>query len=99
MTFTKPSRTLFGDVRLIIALMILVLGFFLSVPRTVRAASELYSTSFFSDSNLLNYYRFEGNSNDSKGSNNGTDTNISYSSSYGKFGQGSLFQTASSSKI
>lgn len=37
---------------------------------------------------LTNFYKFEGNSNDSVGSINGTDTGISYSSLYGKIGQG-----------
>jgi hypothetical protein len=40
----------------------------------------------------------EGNSNDSKGSNNGSDTSITYDPSYGKFGQGALFN-ASTDKI
>jgi hypothetical protein len=53
--------------------------------------AELASTSLFSDSNLVSYYRMEGNSNDSKGSNNGTDTSITYSTSNGKFGQGAGF--------
>ncbi len=41
--------------------------------------------------NLVSYYRLEGNSNDEKGANNGTDTSISYSSVNGKFGQGAGF--------
>lgn len=57
---------------------------------------EFYNTSLFSDSSLKSYWRFEGNSNDSKGSNNGTDTTVTYSSSYGKFGQGALFNGTSS---
>ena len=55
------------------------------------AAIELYSTPLFGDSNLIHYYRFEGNSNDSKGSTNGTDVSVSYSASYGFFGQGVYF--------
>lgn len=62
------------------------------------AAIELYSTPLFNDANLVSYYRLEGNSNDSKGSNNGTDTNITYSSGNGKFNQGAGFN-GSSSKI
>lgn len=54
----------------------------------VDAAIELYSYSLFGDANLQGYWRFEGNSNDSKNTNNGTDTNITYGVSYGKFGQG-----------
>lgn len=60
------------------------------------AAIELYSTSFFNDANLVSYYRMEGNSNDSKDSNNGSDTAISYNASYGKFGQGASLNGTSS---
>lgn len=38
--------------------------------------------------NLVSFWKFEGNSNDSVGANNGTDTNALYSSSYGKISQG-----------
>ena len=38
--------------------------------------------------NLVSYYKLDGNSNDSVGSNNGVDTNVSYNVSYGKIGQG-----------
>jgi len=42
-------------------------------------------------------WHFEGNSNDSSGNtNNGTDTDITYGLAYGKFGQGALFNGASS---
>ena len=60
---------------------------------------ELYPSYLFNDANLVSYYRFEGNSNDSKGSNNGTPTGITYNASYGKFGQGARFVNASSSHI
>lgn len=62
------------------------------------AALELYRTTLFTDANLTAYYRMEGNSNDSKGSNNGTDTSVTYSSGNGKFGQGGGYAVASSSK-
>jgi len=52
------------------------------------AAIELKSKSLFSDANLKAYWRFEGNSNDSKDSQDGTDTSMTYGTSYGKFGQG-----------
>ena len=75
-----------------------------AVPETITVysvgsylQSELYQTSLFNDSGLDSYYRFESNSNDSKGSNNGNDTSITYGTSYGKFGQGANF--GSSSKI
>lgn len=59
---------------------------------------ELYYNYLFSDANLLAYYRFEGNANDTKNNKNGTASNVSYGTSYGKFGQGGLFN-GSSSKI
>lgn len=58
--------------------------------------SELYKTSLFSDANLVSYYRMEGNSNDSKGSNNGSDTAITYNTDNGKFGQGAGFNGTTS---
>ena len=48
--------------------------------------------------NLVSYYKMEGNSNDSVGSNNGTDTSITYSAGNGKIDQGAGFN-GSSSKI
>lgn len=47
--------------------------------------------TLLNDANLVSYYRMEGNSNDSKGSNNGTDTNVTYSLANGMFGQGAGF--------
>ncbi len=38
--------------------------------------------------NIVSYYKMEGNSNDSVTTNNGTDTSISYNSSFGKILQG-----------
>lgn len=55
------------------------------------AATELYTTSLYNDANLVSYWRLEGNSTDSKGSNSGTDTNVTYSAANGKFGQGAGF--------
>ena len=45
---------------------------------------------------LVAYYRLEGNSNDLKGSNNGTDTAITYSVANGKIGQGAGFNGTTS---
>ena len=46
---------------------------------------------------LVAYYSMEGNSNDATGNgNNGTDTTISYNTSYGKILQGALFNGSSS---
>lgn len=59
---------------------------------------ELNFTSFISDANLSVYYRFEGNSTATIGGQNGTDTNITYSTGNGKFGQGAGFN-GSDSKI
>jgi hypothetical protein len=49
---------------------------------------ELASTGLFSDANLISYYKFEGDSTDGIGTDDGTDTSIDYSLDYGKFGQG-----------
>jgi hypothetical protein len=46
---------------------------------------------------LVSYYNMQGNSNDYWGTNNGTDTSVSYGTSYGKVAQGALF--AATSKI
>lgn len=61
----------------------------------------LSQTKFINDANLVSYWPLDGNSNDSKGSNNGTDTAITYNASYAvqsNFGQGASFN-GSSSKI
>lgn len=58
--------------------------------------NELINTKFYSDANLVSYWRFEGNSNDSKSSNNGTDTDMIYGTDYGKFNQGASFNGTSS---
>jgi hypothetical protein len=52
---------------------------------------ELINSPLFNDANLVSYWRMEGNSNDSKGGNNGTDVGMSYGTSYGKYGQGGYF--------
>ena len=49
-------------------------------------------------SNLVAYYKLDGNSNDSVGSNNGTDTSVTYSAGNGKIVQGAGLN-GSSSKI
>jgi len=60
---------------------------------------ELFSTPLFTDPNLTHYWRFEGNSNDSIGSSNGTDTAITYNTTNGKFAQGAGFSGVSNSLI
>ena len=45
--------------------------------------------------NLVSYYKMEGNSNDSVGSNNGTDTSVTYSAGNGKIGEGAGFASSS----
>jgi len=44
---------------------------------------------------LISYWNLQGNSIDLYGPNNGTDTSISYGTTYGKVGQGALFGAAS----
>jgi hypothetical protein len=56
------------------------------VPSTLANYSPLYN-----DANLKHYYPLDGNSNDAKGSVNGTDVNVTYNAAYGKFGQGASF--------
>jgi len=46
--------------------------------------------------NLISYYKLDGNSNDSVGSNNGADTSVTYSTANGKIGQGAGFNGTSS---
>lgn len=48
--------------------------------------------------NLVSYWKLDGNSNDSVTTNNGTDTDITYGTSYGKINQGALLD-GDSSKI
>ena len=50
--------------------------------------------SFFPKTGLVAYYKLDGNSNDSVGSNNGTDTNVSYVA--GKIGNAASFNGSSS---
>lgn len=45
--------------------------------------------------NLINYWKLDGNSNDAVGSNNGTDTSITYNAGNGIIGQGAGFGGAS----
>ena len=60
--------------------------------------SELLGLPLFND-NLLSYYRFEGNSNDSKGTQNGTDNGVTYSAANGRYTQGVGFVGAGTSYI
>lgn len=46
--------------------------------------------------NIVSYYKMEGNSNDAAGTNNGTDTSVTYGNSFGKIGQGASFGGAAS---
>ena len=48
--------------------------------------------------NIVSYWKLDGNSNDSAGSYNGTDTSITYGTDYGKIGQGAKFD-ATTDKI
>ena len=57
---------------------------------------ELFQTPLYNDPSLVSYWRFEGNSIDSKSANNGLDTAITYSPANGKFGQGASFNGSNS---
>ena len=54
---------------------------------------------FFPKTGLFSYYKLDGNSNDSAGSNNGTDINITYSLANGKIDQGAGFNGSSKISI
>jgi len=54
----------------------------------------LSQTKFINDANLVSYWKLDGNSTDSKGSNNGTDSNMSYSA--GQFDSAGVFNGSSS---
>ena len=51
------------------------------------------------NTNLLNYYKLDGNSNDAVGGNNANDDNITYSAGNGIIVQGAGFSAASTSRI
>lgn len=58
---------------------------------------EIAKSRFFNDTSLVNYYQFEGNSNDSKGNSNGSDVNTVKHSNYGKYGLGVFLDKSLSS--
>lgn len=62
-------------------------------------AKEIVSSSLFASSDLKAYWRLEGNANDSKGSFNGSGTNVTYGTNFGRFGQGGSFTGSATSQI
>ena len=58
--------------------------------------SELIGLNLFNDSALISYYRMEGGSGDSKGSNTGTDIAITYNTTNGRYTQGAGFDGSTS---
>ncbi|MCL4405315.1 MAG: DUF2341 domain-containing protein [Patescibacteria group bacterium] len=60
----------------------------------------LIQNPIYNETGLVGSWHMEGNSQDSSGNgNNGTDTNVTYGTSYGEFGKGAHFVNASQSKI
>lgn len=57
---------------------------------------ELLKSPLFNSANLVGYYRMEGNGNTSKGSVNGTPSNVTFNAGNGKFGQGAGFNGSNS---
>lgn len=51
------------------------------------------------DSGLVSYYKMSGNSNDSVNTNNGSDTSVTYSNSYGIIGNGANYGTLSETVV
>jgi len=72
-----------------------------SMPYTLGAAAKS-GLKFVSDAlgtllnNLVSYFNFDGNSEDIFGSNNGSDTAMTYGTPYGKVGEGALFNGTTS---
>lgn len=62
------------------------------------AAVSIRNSTLFADANLVSLWELDGNSNDSKGSNNGTDTSVTYNAGNGKFVQGAGYASASTSR-
>jgi hypothetical protein len=58
---------------------------------------QVYATTL--TTNLVSYWKLDGNSNDAVGSNNGSDSNITYNTSYGIINQGALFNGTSGSIV
>jgi len=69
---------------------------FTSTVSTSSGQEELYASPLYTNANLVSYYRVEGNASDTKGVNSGTGSNVTYSTSTGKFGQGAAFNGTSS---
>jgi hypothetical protein len=65
---------------------------------SIRQLDVVVPEFFPAIDNLVSYYKLDGNSNDSVGSNNGSDTNITYSLANGKISEGAGFN-GSTSKI
>jgi len=58
--------------------------------------AAIINTKLFRDASFLAYYRFEGNSNDSKGSANGSDTDVTYSALSSHYLQSAAYNGSSS---
>jgi len=71
-------------------------GFLFFAPHHAFAKVFTKDTSSTLTTNLLSYYRMEGDSTDYWGSATGTDTNVTYGSSYGKVNQGANYNGTSS---
>lgn len=78
--------------KIIVSLAVVAL---LVVPQ-VSVACEIYTSTLFSDPDLVHYWRLDGNANDSSGSNNGTATNVTWAAA--EFNDGAFFN-GSTSKI
>lgn len=61
--------------------------------------AELNGLSLLNDAALLGYWRMEGDSTHTTAGPDGTDTVMVYNALYGKYGQGALFVSASTSHI
>lgn len=77
-----------------------ILSLYFAFAPSIAGAAELFTTALFSDANLEAYYRLEGNASSSAGvAGDGTASNITYGSGFGKYGQGASFNGSNSSII
>jgi len=85
-----------------ITILAAILTLFAVVPYAM-GATKMFQVNTLSGGSLttglVSYWNMQGNSNDYYGSNNGSDTGVSYSTSYGKVNQGVSFGSTDGNQI
>src|SRR5271165_6477723 len=77
----------------------IISAYTISIPSALAAPAEIFSTPLFNDPNLVSYWQMEGDANDSKGVNNGVDSDVTYDATNGIFGKYAYFNATPSSHI